>query len=103
MAQLQLDHLTSTPASTVQFNGQVLLEEPEKFEIGVWGCSVGTWVRATKPFEFCYFISGSGTYTGEDGAVYKIRPDSGFTIRPNSKGTWNVTEDLRKIYAVFYD
>lgn len=102
LAHLDLQELPSSGSSSVKFNGRVLFEKTGKFEIGLWGCSPGTWVRAVEPLEFCYFQNGAGTYTSEDGTVYEIQADTGFMIQPHSKGTWNVTHDMRKLYAVFY-
>ncbi|MCV7225387.1 cupin domain-containing protein [Mycolicibacterium komossense] len=71
-------------------------------EIGVWEVTAGRFL-STKPDsgEVMHFLAGSGTLSHPDGSVTNIGPGVTVSLRPGWSGEWNVTETVRKVYAIY--
>ncbi len=68
---------------------------------GVWECSpcLETFERYGVD-EICTVLSGSVTLTGEDGIAQTFGPGDTFVIPQDFKGTWHITETLKKFYMI---
>ena len=68
---------------------------------GVWECS-----PCLEKFErygvdeICTVLSGSVTVTGEDGNAQTFGPGDCFVTPQDFKGTWHITETLKKFYMI---
>lgn len=69
--------------------------------MGIWECSPGRWQRTIMHEEFAHFICGSARFIPEDGSD-PIDIHAGDTIwfPANSKGVWDIRENVRKVYVV---
>jgi uncharacterized cupin superfamily protein len=69
--------------------------------MGIWECSPGRWTRTIMQEEFAHFIKGSARFIPEDGSP-PINLKAGDTIwfPKNSRGIWEITEDVRKVYVI---
>jgi uncharacterized protein len=85
-----------------QLKASEIVSLPDKqVEAGVWECSPGVWSRQVKQAEFCHFIAGHCFFTPEGGQPMEIRAGDAIFFPPNSKGTWDVKETVRKTYVTF--
>jgi len=50
--------------------------------------------------EFCHFLSGSCTYTAEDGQMIEVMPGTIAFFPENWKGVCEVRETIRKVYMI---
>ncbi len=68
---------------------------------GVWECSpcLETFERYGVD-EICTVLSGSVTVTGEDGNAQTFGPGDSFVMPQDFKGTWHITETLKKFYMI---
>lgn len=68
---------------------------------GVWECSpcLETHERYGVD-EICTVLSGSVTVTGEDGIAQTFGPGDSFVTPQDFKGTWHITETLKKFYMI---
>jgi len=88
-----------TPAESA-----IVLHKDEHVEIGIWECSPGTFPGARIGYnELMVFVAGAGTITTEDGDVREIGPGVVYASLDGWKGTWNVTETIRKVYVIWGD
>lgn len=69
-------------------------------ETGIWNCTPGTWHCHVTKDEFCHFLAGECTYTGEDGQVIEVRPGTIAFFPEDWKGTCEVRETVRKVYMI---
>ncbi len=68
---------------------------------GVWECS--PFKEDYDPYgvdEFCAVLSGSVTITNADGHAETFGPGDSFVMPQDFKGTWHVTETLRKFWMI---
>lgn len=68
--------------------------------MGIWECSPGRWIRTIMEEEFAHFISGSATFIPEKGEPITLRAGDSIWFPANSRGVWEITEDVRKVYVV---
>jgi uncharacterized cupin superfamily protein len=67
---------------------------------GVWECGPGEFTAdRSNETEVCHIIAGSGTVVGEDGVRADIGPGSLLVLPKGWRGTWFVTETIRKTYV----
>ena len=68
---------------------------------GVWECSpcLET-IERYGVDEICTVLGGSVTVTGEDGIAHTFGPGDSFVMPQDFKGTWHITETLRKFYMI---
>ncbi len=69
-------------------------------DCGVWESSPGKWRRAVTSAEFCHFVSGRCRFHADTGEVLEIEAGDAVLFPPNTKGTWEVIETLRKNYVL---
>jgi uncharacterized protein len=69
-------------------------------DTGVWECGPGEFTAdRSEATEVCHIVSGSGTVVGEDGVRAEIGPGSLLVLPRGWRGTWHVTETIRKTYV----
>ncbi len=69
-------------------------------ECGIWVCTPGHWACHVERDEFCHFLEGRCTYTGEDGQVIEIEPDTIAFFPAGWRGTCRVARTVRKVYMI---
>jgi len=70
--------------------------------MGVWECSPGCWQRTILEEEFAHFVAGSARFIPEDGEPIDIRAGDSIWFPRNSRGVWEITENVRKVYVILY-
>ncbi|ART68495.1 hypothetical protein BTO20_07825 [Mycobacterium dioxanotrophicus] len=70
---------------------------------GVWECEPGGWPVVNRPnTEVCYILSGKVRITDEEsGRVVEVGAGDFLLLPPGWTGRWDVTETVRKVYAIF--
>lgn len=63
---------------------------------GTWICTPGKWEFEYDKWEYCHFQEGCSIIRLEDGSEIHLKAGDIFTIEPGTKGTWEVTETVRK-------
>lgn len=78
-----------------------LNDEPGIDSMGIWECSPGRWQRTIMEEEFAHFILGSARFIPEDGsASIDLRAGDTIWFPKNSRGVWEITEQVRKVYVI---
>ena len=73
----------------------------QQFFAGRWSATRGKWrVRYTEN-ELCVMTAGKVTIESSSGERLSFGPGDAFVIPAGFTGTWEVTEDCTKIYAIF--
>ncbi|MFC9359446.1 cupin domain-containing protein [Rhodococcus sp. NPDC057014] len=83
--------------------GTLPLDGSTDAQIGIWECRPGGWPVIDRPnTETCYIISGRATLTDDDtGTKVDISAGDFVVLPPGWSGRWDVTDTLRKAYAIF--
>lgn len=69
--------------------------------MGIWECSPGRWQRTIMEEEFAHFILGSARFIPEDGGdPIDLRAGDSIWFPANSRGIWEISEDVRKVYVI---
>ena len=90
--------LSSPPALLI---GKKYLDEiPGIDSMGIWECSPGRWQRTIMEEEFAHFITGSARFIPDDGDPIDIRAGDTIWFPLNSRGIWEIHEDVRKVYVI---
>ncbi|MGL6211894.1 MAG: cupin domain-containing protein [Paracoccaceae bacterium] len=66
---------------------------------GYWECTPGTYHAAYGAAEFVHMIAGSVTITPEGGTAVTMTAGDAFVVDATFKGTWEVTEPVRKHFS----
>ena len=74
-----------------------------KYFSGFWESDVGKWSINYTEEETCHLISGVSIVTDEDGKETELRAGDDFVIPKGFRGSWEVGEPTRKLYAIFED
>lgn len=84
--------------------GEYVLVDLPGLEIGVWEVTEGRFA-SSKPDvgEVMHFVAGAGELTHHDGSTTVIAPGVTVSLRAGWSGEWNVTEPVRKVYAIYRD
>jgi len=106
MAKEDLDQLgpvkipLSNPVS--QLVGRKYLNDvPGIDSMGIWECSPGRWQRTIMEEEFAHFIMGGARFVPEDGSEpIELRAGDSIWFPANSRGVWEIEEDVRKVYVI---
>lgn len=71
--------------------------------IGVWECAPGGWPVVDRPdTEVAYILAGRATIKDDStGAVSEITAGDLLVLPPGWTGHWDVTETVRKVYAIY--
>jgi uncharacterized cupin superfamily protein len=73
----------------------------QQFHSGVWSSTPGKWrIRYTES-EFCYLTRGRVVLANQAGERWEFGPGAAFVVPAGFEGTWEVTEDCTKFYAIF--
>ncbi|MBA1204053.1 cupin domain-containing protein [Pseudomonas capeferrum] len=72
-----------------------------QFAAGVWEGEVGQWTVNYTEHEYCEIVQGVSVLRDEEGNARTLRAGDRFVIPAGFKGTWEVLEPCRKIYAMF--
>ena len=72
----------------------------EQPNCGVWECSPGKWRRAVTQAEFSHFVAGICRFHADSGETLDIEAGDAVLFRPNTLGTWEVIETVRKNYLI---
>jgi uncharacterized cupin superfamily protein len=70
--------------------------------MGVWECSPGRWQRTIMQEEFAHFIEGSARFIPDNGEPIDIKAGDTIWFPPRSRGVWEITEKVRKVYIILY-
>ncbi len=72
-------------------------------KIGVWECKPGGWPVVDRPdTEVAYILSGKATLTDDAaGTTQEISVGSLVVLPQGWTGRWDVTETVRKVYAIY--
>ncbi|MGU7784729.1 cupin domain-containing protein [Burkholderia sp. PU8-34] len=70
-----------------------------QFSCGIWECTPGRWTIEYDESEYCEMLSGVAIVRDRDGNERVLRAGDRFVIPPGFRGTWEVVEACRKIYA----
>jgi uncharacterized cupin superfamily protein len=71
--------------------------------VGVWECRPGGWPVVDRPdTEVAYILAGAATITDDaTGVEHRITAGDLLVLPPGWSGRWDVTETLRKVYAIY--
>lgn len=72
-----------------------------KYFSGFWESGTGKWHINYTEEETCYLISGLSIVTDEAGTATTLKTGDSFVIPKGFKGTWEVVEPSRKLYAIY--
>jgi uncharacterized cupin superfamily protein len=99
-ASVELPAPQPKPTSlTGQTEATLNLWSDDSTNAGVWECGPGEFTAdRSNETEVCHIITGSGTVVGEDGVRADICPGSLLVLPRGWRGTWHVTETIRKTY-----
>lgn len=70
-------------------------------ETGIWQCTPGSFRRGVKQAEYSYIISGEGSFTPDGGAPLAFCAGDTLCFPPDSQGTWEIRQTVRKSYVIF--
>ncbi len=71
------------------------------FHVGEWASGVGTWEVQYSEFELCHILAGLVRVSDAGGPSRLYRAGDTFVIPSGFRGTWEVIEPCRKIYAIY--
>lgn len=72
-----------------------------RLDIGVWECTPGRFTAdRSAAAEFCHFLQGRIVMTHLDGTRRELGPGDAIMLPQGWKGTWEIVEQTRKIYAI---
>ncbi len=68
---------------------------------GTWDCTAGKWqADYSAKSEFCHILSGKVVLTDEAGTASTFGAGDSFVIPMGFMGTWEVLEEVRKLYVI---
>jgi uncharacterized cupin superfamily protein len=70
--------------------------------MGVWECSPGRWRRTIMEEEFAHFIEGGARFLPDDGEPVDIKAGDTIWFPPNTRGVWEISQNVRKVYIILY-
>lgn len=72
-----------------------------QFAAGVWEGGVGHWQVHYTEHEYCEILEGESVLHDEHGGRKTLRAGDRFVIPAGFRGSWEVVQPCRKIYALF--
>jgi uncharacterized cupin superfamily protein len=72
-----------------------------RYFAGFWESEVGKWHINYTEEETCYLLAGVSIVTDEDGTATTLKAGDSFVIPKGFKGTWEVVQTSRKLYAIY--
>jgi uncharacterized protein len=94
----------ATSADTpMQVHGLTMWTGPEGTgqETGIWQCTAGPSYWVQEENEFIYLLSGSLTVTPDGGKPATFGAGDSAMFPRGWRGTWDLHETVRKVYAIF--
>jgi len=79
----------------------VLSSGDGRFHVGEWASAKGAWRVNYTEYELCHLLTGSVRLTDEAGQSKLYRAGDSFVIPSGFRGTWEVIEPCRKVYAIY--
>jgi len=70
------------------------------FSTGVWECSPGKWRVHYAEDALNLIVRGKAVIADENGQTRAVGPGDAFVIPAGFRGTWEVLETVRKVYAI---
>ena len=92
-----LEEATGEP---VQTSGLTLWQDGEQ-EAGVWECAAGPSYWKLETREFVHIVAGRMTVTPDGGQPQDIGPGDTAVFPRGWAGTWQIHEQIRKVYVIF--
>jgi len=98
----------SAPAAANLISGQprqqvwnVLSSADGRFHAGQWASGPGAWRVNYTEYELCHLLEGVVRLTDAAGDSRVYRAGDTFVIPSGFRGSWEVLEACRKIYAIY--
>jgi uncharacterized cupin superfamily protein len=98
----------SAPAAANRVSGDprqqiwnVLSSADARFHVGQWASSPGAWRVNYTEYELCHMLEGVVRLTNEAGTARVYRAGDSFVVPSGFRGTWEVVEACRKLYAIY--
>ena len=79
----------------------VLSSADGRFHVGEWASGPGVWRVNYTEYELCHMLAGVVRLTDEAGTARLYRAGDSFVIPSGFRGTWEVVEACRKLYAIY--
>ena len=100
------DHSAPAAANLVSGNPRqqvwnLLSSADARFHVGEWASSPGAWRVNYTEYELCHMLEGVVRLTNEAGTVRLYRAGDSFVVPSGFRGTWEVVEACRKLYAIY--
>lgn len=89
----------SSPAAML-VGRKYLDDAPGIDSMGIWECSPGRWQRTIMEEEFAHFVKGSARFVPDHGEPIELRAGDTIWFPANSRGVWEIAEDVRKVYVI---
>lgn len=90
----------SEPACTLRGRYHVVAG-CEDTKAGVWECTVGRYRRQNLAGEMMHILSGTCTYTDDNGQKVEGQAGDTFYFEPNSEGVWDIHSTMRKTFVLY--
>lgn len=79
----------------------VLSSADGHFHVGQWASGTGAWRVDYTEYELCHLLEGVVRLTDATGNAKLYRAGETFVIPSGFRGTWEVVEACRKLYAIY--
>jgi len=79
----------------------VLSSADGRFHAGEWASGIGAWRVSYSEHELCHILAGVVRISDEQGVARTYRAGDSFVISAGFRGTWEVLEPCRKVYAIY--
>ena len=100
-AELETGRPVPTAVSGEPYESWRVISDDGRVELGIWAVTPGSFHGSNEgSYEQMHFVAGRGTITAADGTVTQIRPGVIMLCRDGWSGLWDVSETVRKTYAV---
>lgn len=83
--------------------GYVATDEPAGLMTGLWECGAGAYdvdASFSNSFEFAYILEGRVKITSKNGESAIYGPGESIVTPAGFKGTWEILEAVRKVFAI---
>lgn len=99
--QYHLDEAKRIEGNPLQSVWNHYTDPTGKYFAGFWESEAGKWSIDYTEEETCYLLSGVSIVTDDTGVATTLRAGDSFVIPKGFKGTWEVVETSRKLYAIY--
>jgi uncharacterized cupin superfamily protein len=99
--ELTTGRAVPTAVADQPYESWQVVSDDGRVELGVWEVTPGSFRGSCDGvYEQMHFVAGRGTITDADGVVTEIRPGVVMLCPDGWSGLWEVSETVRKTYAV---